>query len=139
MGPIAHPGVYRCAASYAGVTDIGLMYSEAWSDTSRASRLYSMPTLIGDPETEAAGLARQSPLQRASELKIPVLLAHGALDKRVPIAHAEAFVKAARVGGVDVDYVVYTNEGHGWFVPGNQSDFYTKLEAFLAKALAAQK
>jgi len=139
MGPIAHPGVYRCAASFAGVTDIGLMYSLAWSDLSQASRQYTMPVLIGDPATESKQLDMQSPLRRASELKIPVLLAHGGLDKRVPIEHAAGFVKAARDAGVDIEYVTYPREGHGWYDGANREDFYARLERFLAKALKADK
>jgi dipeptidyl aminopeptidase/acylaminoacyl peptidase len=139
MGPIVHPGVYRCAASYAGVTDIGLMYTIAWSDTSQAARQYSMPVLIGDPATEARQLEAQSPLQRVAELKIPVLLAHGGLDKRVPIEHAERFVKAARNAGVDIEYATYPTEGHGWYDTANQEDFYARLERFLAKALKTDK
>ena len=94
-----------------------------------------MPTLIGDPRTEAQQLERQSPLQRVAEIKIPVLLAHGSLDKRVPIEHADQFVKAARDAGVPIEAVTYRDEGHGWFRAANREDFYARLEVFLAKAL----
>ena len=135
MGPISSPGVYRCAASFAGVTDIGLMYSVTWSDISEAARRYSMPALIGDQDKDAERLARASPLKRAAEIKIPLLVAHGGLDRRVPIAHSREFVAAAQRAGVKLDQVDYPEEGHGFFKPANQADFYGRLERFLAESL----
>lgn len=136
MAPITHPGVFRCAASFAGVTDIDLMYSITWSDSSDAYKRYGMPQLVGDREKDAAQLAAASPLRRAAEIKVPVLLAHGAADRRVPLDHAKAFVAAARKAGVDVESVYYDGEGHGWFTPANHADFLSRLERFLQKSLA---
>ena len=138
MAPITHPGVFRCAASFAGVTDIDLMYTVHWGDISEASRRYSMPVLIGDPEKDAAILATASPLKRASEIKIPVLLAHGGLDRRVPIVHASKFFNAARAGGVAIEKVDYPTEGHGFFLPANQADYFGRLERFLEKSLESR-
>ena len=135
MGAIASPGVYRCAASFAGVTDIGLMYSITWSDISEAARQYSMPLLIGDPDKDADRLAMASPLKRVAEIKIPLLVAHGGVDRRVPIAHSREFVAAARRAGIRVEEVDYLEEGHGFFKPANRVDFYGRLERFLAGSL----
>ena len=139
MGAIASPGVYRCAASFAGVTDIGLMYSIPWSDISEASRRYSMPVVIGDPVKDADRLAMASPLKRVAEIKIPLLVAHGGVDRRVPIAHSREFVAAARRAGVRVEQVDYPDQGHGLFKPANQLDFYGRLERFLAESLLAPR
>ena len=139
MGPISSPGVYRCAASFAAVTDIGLMYSITWSDISEAARRYSMPVLIGDPGKDAGLLASASPLKRAAEIKIPLLVAHGGADRRVPIAHSREFVTAARLAGVRLEQVDYPDEGHGFSKPANQVDFYGRLERFLAESLLAPR
>lgn len=139
MAPIITPGVYQCAASFAGVTDIKLMYDITWSDTSADARRYGMPTLIGDPVKDAELLERASPLARVGELKIPILLAHGAADRRVPIDHAKKFVAAAQRAGATLDVVYYSGEGHGFFDPANHTDYLGRLEAFLAKALSAKR
>ena len=136
MAPITHRGTFRCAASFAGVTDIDLMYSITWSDFSEAHKRYGMPVLIGDREKDAAQLAAASPLKRVAEIKVPVLLAHGAADRRVPIDHARRFAGAARSAGVDIETVYYNGEGHGWLDPKNHADFLEHLEKFLAKSLA---
>jgi dipeptidyl aminopeptidase/acylaminoacyl peptidase len=135
MGTIAHPKTYRCAAALAAVTDIELMYTITWSDSSEASRLYTLPVLIGDPEKEAQRLASVSPLQRASEIKVPVLLVHGGRDLRVPIDHARKFAAAAKRAGVAVEQVEYDGEAHGFNDPANHADYYRHLERFLDKAL----
>jgi dipeptidyl aminopeptidase/acylaminoacyl peptidase len=96
-----------------------------------------MPRLIGDQEKDKDLLREASPLHRVRELKVPVLLAHGADDRRVPVEHASKFVSAARAAGASVDYVSYTDEGHGWYDPKNHADFYRRVEKFLAASLGA--
>ncbi|MBX3607779.1 MAG: S9 family peptidase [Piscinibacter sp.] len=135
MAPIATPGTFRCAASFAGVTDISLMYDISWSDISEAARQYSMPVLIGARQADAERLDAASPLKRVAEIKVPLLVAHGGLDRRVPIAHARAFVEAARRAGVPVQELTYPDEGHGFFRPANRVDYYRRLEEFLARSL----
>jgi len=135
MGPIAHPGAYRCAASYAGVTDINLMYDITWSDAGDAYREFGMPVLIGDRVKDEAALAAASPLKRVAEIKVPLLLGHGTEDARVPLAHFNKFKSAAIDAGVKLESVVYVDEGHGLFEPADEIDWYRRLERFLAASL----
>lgn len=139
MAPIVHPGAFRCAASFAGVTDIDLMYDINWSDLSEEHKRYGMPALIGDQQQDAALLAAASPLKRVAELKVPVLLLHGGEDLRVPADHARRFVRAAQSAGVAIESHIYADEGHGFFSPANEADYYRRLEAFLAKALLSDR
>jgi dipeptidyl aminopeptidase/acylaminoacyl peptidase len=136
MSTVAHPGVYRCAASYAGVVDPAMMYSVTWSDLPQDSLKYAFPIVMGDPEKDAALLAAASPLKRVAEIKVPVLLAHGGVDRRVPIVHAREFASAARKAGVKLERVEYLNEGHGFALPSNEADFLRRLEVFLKASLA---
>jgi dipeptidyl aminopeptidase/acylaminoacyl peptidase len=135
MGPIRHPGLYRCAISYAGVTDVDLMYDISWSDVTEQYKRYGMPALVGDRDKDAQWLREGSPLQRAAEIKVPVLLAHGGLDRRVPVQHARQFASAARGASVRLEQVTYSDEGHGWFLPENHTDFLRKVEKFLAGSM----
>jgi dipeptidyl aminopeptidase/acylaminoacyl peptidase len=137
MAPIATPGVFKCAASFAGVTDIDLMYSITWSDFSQDYKRFGMPILVGDRVKDAAQLARTSPLKRVAEIKVPVLLAHGGFDVRVPIKHATEFFDAARAAGVQIDRIFYAEEAHGFSDPKNRTDYYARLEKFFAKSLQA--
>lgn len=137
MAPIVHPDAFRCAVAFAAVTDPVLMYDISWSDISEDARRFSMPTLMGDRVKDAALLERSSPLKRVAELRIPVLLLHGELDRRVPVAHADRFVDAARAAKVPVEKVIYADEGHGLFKTEDRVDYYQRMERFLAASLKA--
>lgn len=139
MGPVRHPEVYRCAASHVGVTDLMMMYTSRWSDMSDQWLKFGMPMVLGDPKADAEMLRRHSPVYRVSDIKVPVLLAQGGKDRRVPKEHADAFERAARSAGVNVERVDYPEEGHGFFFAENRADWLRRLEAFLAKSLGAPR
>jgi acetyl esterase/lipase len=136
MGTVRYPQAYRCAASFVGVTDLQLMYTSVRSDITVQSKRYSMPTLIGDPKADADMLRSSSPIHRVADIKVPLLLAHGTLDRRVPIEHAQTFVEAAERAGVKVDVVSYPEEAHGWIDARNHTDFLSRLDVFFARSLA---
>jgi acetyl esterase/lipase len=135
MAPIRHPGVFRCAAAHAAVTDIHLMFSSARSDFTRDALRYTMPMLVGDPVADEAMLRAASPLERVAELKVPVLLSHGTLDRRVPREHADRFEAAARKAGVAIERVDYADEAHSWYWASHHADYLRRVELFLARHL----
>lgn len=137
MAPIATPGVFRCAISFAGVTDIDLMYTVNWSDVSDAVKRYSYPVLIGSPDADETLLAAHSPIKRVAEIKIPVLLLHGVLDRRVPLVHATKFRDAAKRAGVNLDWYWFDDAGHGFFYSKDEQQYYERVERFLAEHLRA--
>ena len=94
-----------------------------------------MPVLVGDRDKDAEQLVKASPLKRVAEIKVPVLLAHGAADRRVPLDHSRQFAAAARAAGVDIDTVYYNGEGHGWSDPKDHAEFLGRVERFLEKSL----
>ncbi len=69
---------------------------------------------------------------------MPMLIAQGANDPRVNQAESDQFVEAMRAKGLDVEYVVYDNEGHGFARPENRLDFYARAEKFLARILGGR-
>ncbi|MDQ6639887.1 MAG: prolyl oligopeptidase family serine peptidase [Pseudomonadota bacterium] len=94
-----------------------------------------MAIMVGDLVKDAAMLKDAAPVERARELKIPMLKAFGAEDQRVPIDHGTRMRAAMRAAGNEPEYVVYAGEGHGWFKVENRIDFWTRVEKFLAKNL----
>ena len=135
MSPIAHPGTYRCAASFAGVVDPKMMYDVTWSDLQQDSLRHFFPVVMGDPDKDAALLLTHSPLKRVAEIKVPVLLAHGGADRRVPVVHAREFARAAESAGVKVERIDYHDEGHGLFLLTSRNDYYKRLASFLDASL----
>lgn len=139
MGMIKDPDQYKCGVSWVGVTDIDLLFDIHWSDSSDASKKYGMKELVGDQVKDAEQFRRTSPVKRAAELKQPLLLAYGASDDRVPLKHGTAFRDAVvAAGNKDVEWVVYSDEGHGWRKLSNNEDFYGRVERFLAKHIGTE-
>jgi dipeptidyl aminopeptidase/acylaminoacyl peptidase len=136
MGPISHPGTYQCAASLVGVTDIMLMFTNVNSDMSRDAKQFTIPELLGNPLTDKAKLESVSPLKRVAEIKVPVLLAQGLKDRRVPREHADYFETAAKANGVNLIRLNYPTEGHGFKFEQNRIDFWKNLAGFLERNLS---
>jgi dipeptidyl aminopeptidase/acylaminoacyl peptidase len=59
-------------------------------------------------------LTEISPLTRASELKIPLLVVTGGNDPRVPASEAGQMVDAVRRNGGQAWHILAANEGHGY-------------------------
>ena len=104
---------------------------------STSAACYSMSALIGDPERDAEQLRRNSPVHRVNDIKVPVLVVQGRLDRRVAPEHADRFVSAARQAGVDIQRIDY-EEGHGWSGAESQADFLERLEAYLKRQMKRQ-
>ena len=135
MGLINDPELYRCGIDWVGVSDINLMYSINWGDSSQEWKTYGMPVLVGDREKDAAQFKKTSPILRAAEIKQPLLLAYGGADRRVPIAHGTKFRDAIRQTNSNVEWVEYPEEGHGWHLIKNRVDFWTRVENFLDRQI----
>jgi len=124
----AAPAVVRAVVSLYGVTDL----LDLAATTHRFESRY-LDTLVG-PLPECADLYRdRSPVHRASEITVPVLVLQGDQDKVVPPAQAQRLVDALRVAGTPVEHHVYAGEGHGWSRPDTVTDALERIEAFLEK------
>ncbi|MCG3175683.1 MAG: Dipeptidyl aminopeptidase BIII [Candidatus Omnitrophica bacterium] len=93
---------------------------------------------VGNPETEEAFLRERSPLFRVDNIRKPLLIAQGANDPRVKQAESEQIVAALREKGIDHEYMLFPDEGHGFAKPDNRIKFYTHAERFLAKHLGGR-
>jgi dipeptidyl aminopeptidase/acylaminoacyl peptidase len=136
MGLINDPALYKCGIDWVGVTDIKLMYTGHWSfssDLSDTYKQYGMPDLVGDPVKDAEQLKATSPLLQAARITQPLLLAYGGADKRVPLYHGQKFYDAVKLTNADVEWVVYEDEGHGWYLPKTRIDFWGRVEKFLER------
>ncbi|WP_332876707.1 alpha/beta hydrolase family protein [Massilia sp. S19_KUP03_FR1] len=141
MGLINDPALYKCGVEWAGVTDLALMYNDAWftagSDADDNSRKYGMPRLLGDPVADAVQLKATSPVEQAARITQPLLMAYGGADRRVPIVHGRRLYSKAKATNARVEWIEYGNEGHGWGLPANRIDFWTRVEKFLDKNIGA--
>ena len=95
---------------------------------------------MGDPRNPEgkAQLVRQSPLNSASKIKTPLLVAQGANDPRVKKAEAEQIVIALRDRGFPVEYILAPDEGHGFQRPVNSMALWAASEKFFAKHIGGR-
>ena len=93
---------------------------------------------VGDPEKDVDFLWSRSPLSRASSIRIPMLIAQGANDPRVKQAESEQIVEGLRAAGVDYEYLLFPDEGHGFAKPENRLRFYAAADRFLARHLGGR-
>ena len=93
---------------------------------------------VGDPDKEEEFLKSRSPLFFVDRIKAPLLIGQGANDVRVAQAESDQIVAALRQVNKPVEYVVYTDEGHGLARPENRLHFFAKAEAFLATYLGGR-
>ena len=126
------PSLFKCAVGYVGVYDLNLLAKPENTrfDTYRAN--YFARTVGADK----AALDRASPVTQADKITVPVLLVHGGKDKTAPVEHADAMRAALVKAGHPPEWFLAPNEGHGFYDTKNVTEFYQRLEAFLAKSLA---
>jgi len=93
---------------------------------------------IGDPDKDEAFLKSRSPLHFADQIQAPLLIGQGANDPRVKQAESDRIAEAMRANGKTVEYIVYTDEGHGLARPENRLHFFARAEAFLAEHLGGR-
>lgn len=123
------PDAITCTAGLAGVYDLKMMYAKGDIRSTQYGSNYLMRAIGRDD----AALVAASPTTLAAQITAPVLLVHGELDERAPIAQARAMQAALERAGRAPEWMVVAGEGHGFHADANNIAFYRKLEAFLAR------
>jgi dipeptidyl aminopeptidase/acylaminoacyl peptidase len=106
---VFHPGVFKAAASYYGISDVEVLAH----DTHKFESRY-LDTLIG-PYPEARDLYRaRSPIHFVDRLSCALILFQGLEDKVVPPNQSEMMADAVRKKGLPVAYLSFEGEQHGF-------------------------
>lgn len=123
-------GLYRCAVSVAGVSDLTDMLSHVRSASGNSgSAMRSWKDQIGervDPKSI-------SPVRLADRADAPVLLIHGRDDTVVPYEQSKAMERALRSAGKPVELITLKGEDH-WLSRGE-----TRLEMLNAAMAFVEK
>lgn len=121
-----NPDLYRCAVSYAGVSDLpemlkfdrnfigGLGSTEYWRE-------------------RAEDMNEVSPINHAARVGIPILVIHGKKDRRVPFPQSRNYVEKLRKAGKPVEFFVQPEGDHHFSREEDRLTFLTQMEAFLDK------
>ncbi|MFL5697636.1 MAG: S9 family peptidase [Ktedonobacteraceae bacterium] len=136
VGATFTPDLFCCAIDIVGPSNLNTLIRTIppyWS-TFRAT----FHKRVGNPDTEEEFLNSRSPLFRVDQIKIPILIGQGANDPRVKQAESEQIVEAMKSKGIDYEYMLFPDEGHGFAKPENRLKFYAAAEKFLAKHLGGR-
>jgi len=133
------PDLYACGVPYVAPSNL-ITLIESFPAYWRPFLKGSWYLRVGDPEDEAdrEDLVARSPLFKVDQIKVPLLVVHGANDPRVKQRESDQIVVALRDKGADVEYIVAPDEGHGFRAPDNRMALAVAMEAFLAKHLGGR-
>jgi acetyl esterase/lipase len=133
VGLVKTPGLFRAGAAYASVTDIEYMISDdKWYDWDYEWH----ETMVGGERGDRSRLRDNSPLRRAAEITVPVLLGHGEDDQRVHVRQSRRMAEALRAAGKSVEYLEFPDEVHGFLLEVNRIQWYERFVAFFEQHLA---
>jgi dipeptidyl aminopeptidase/acylaminoacyl peptidase len=135
VGATFTPDTFACAISMVGPSNLVTLLKSIPPYWKPLMKMFAVR--VGDVEDEAYLKAR-SPLFKADQIKIPMLIAQGANDPRVKQAESEQIVEAIRKAGKPCEYLLFKDEGHGLARPENRMKFFSAAEAFLAKHLGGR-
>lgn len=127
------PDLFRCAVDAVGPSNLLTFLNSLppfWTP-----ELAMIHARVGNPATDGELLKARSPFFAADKIKIPVLIAQGANDPRVKEAESRQIAEALKRNGVEHEYLLFPDEGHGFAKPGNRLKFYRAAERFLARYL----
>ncbi len=124
------PEYWACGVSRFGMSNL-VTLAQSVPPTWRAM----MSTWIGDPETEFDFLMARSPITYADDITAPLLVIQGANDPRVVKRESDQIVASLRSRGVDVQYDVFDDEGHGFTKASNEAKANSRTAEFLIEHL----
>ncbi|WP_182440098.1 S9 family peptidase [Colwellia sp. RSH04] len=128
MASVLHADTFKCAASFAGVSDIKRIV--------RRSRRFTNAEVVkkqfGDDYDK---LEAVSPVNFAENIEIPILLVHGTDDRVVPVQHSQAMADELSDYDKDVRYVEIENANHHLSVQSHRIQTLNEMVKFFDKHL----
>jgi dipeptidyl aminopeptidase/acylaminoacyl peptidase len=125
-----YPDLWRVGIEFYGIANFLtlLQTTGPWRRRLRAAE-------YGDPVADKALLERISPIHKLHQIRVPLLIAQGLDDPRVPPGESEMIHSGLRGLGHPVEYIRVPHEGHGFARLDNQHEVFGAVAAFLDRHL----
>jgi dipeptidyl aminopeptidase/acylaminoacyl peptidase len=136
VGVTFTPERFAAAVEYVGISNLA-NFMRTVPEFVKPGLINNWYRYVGDPadpEQEADMLAR-SPITRVDDIRTPLMVVQGANDVRVVQAESDTIVESLRARGVDVEYLVFDDEGHMFVNPENLITMFRAADSFLAEHL----
>jgi len=130
------PHLYACGVDIVGPSHVKTLFQSIppyWTPMKKQLILR-----IGDVENDEELNRRISPLFHVDNIRVPLIIGQGANDPRVKQAESDQIVQALREKNLPYEYIIYTDEGHGFARPPNRLHFYSRVEKFLSHHLGGR-
>ena len=132
VGVTEFPDTFAAAANLFGMVNFETFFAQStpWMGAISSGE-------YGDPKTQRQLLRDLSPIHKLDRVTTPLLVMHGANDTNVPVVEAEQIVQTLKKRGIDVQYVLFPDEGHGWRKEANRVKSTVEMTRFFREHLLA--
>jgi dienelactone hydrolase len=130
MAAVKTPDLFKCAISFAGVTDLKRLVRES----RRYVNSKFVKKQIGD---DSEDLEARSPYYHVEKIKIPMLLLHGSDDRVVDVEQSRGFAEELEDLDEDVEYIELENGDHYLSIQANRHTAFKAMDRFLKQHLQA--
>ena len=128
MAAVKTPDLFKCAISFAGVTNLKrLVYRSRGYTNSKFVK-----NQIGDDSDD---LEARSPFYQAKKVKIPMLFLHGGDDRVVDVEQSRMMVDELQDLDKPVEYIEFENGDHYLSIQRNRHAAFKAMDVFLKKHL----
>lgn len=130
-GATLDPGIYRCAVSIAGPSNMRGMIDFTATNAgynNKSSGVLYWKQFMGDP----AQYDDISPDKQAAKAYCPILLIHGTDDTVVPIEQSQRMNHALHAAGKTVEFITFKSQDHWETYESSRVDMMKAILRFLA-------
>jgi dipeptidyl aminopeptidase/acylaminoacyl peptidase len=128
MAAAENRGIYACAISISGISDLPDMFKNSKRYTSHNS----VKQFLG---SDLKPMRRLSPVSRTATVQIPILLVHGSEDIIVPASQSGQMYDALKRDKKDVNYVKVEGADHNFGEQKHRIILFSALDQFLKNNL----
>lgn len=126
------PNLWKAAVDMFGPYDL-----PTWTSRLPPSWLPYIRLAVGDPEKDREMLLEHSPKSYMGNITCPLMIIQGKNDPRVPEPESAEVVADLRRRGIQVDYLVFEDEGHDVLRFKNRVSCYSKITEFFLRNLGS--
>lgn len=128
MGIAKTPDLYKCAVSFAGVSNLKKLVQ----DSRKYTNTKFVKNQIGDDYDD---LENRSPYYQVNNIKTPILIVHGEDDRVVNVNQSQMMVEELEDEDKLVEYLELENGDHYLSIQQNRHAFFKAMDVFLQKHL----
>lgn len=118
----------------AGVNVVGIVNMRTFLEQTSGYRQKLREVEYG-PLSDPEFLASVSPINRIDTIHVPMLIAHGLNDPRVPVGEAMQLAVGLMRNGYEPEQLYFPDEGHGFAKLDNRLLFASRMAEFLRRTI----